>query len=152
MPDPIWVSTTPGVPNLADFASTGNAGTPIIINAATKALYYLAAGNTVTAVPTGTGGGGTPYVVTTRTAGYTETATTGEQLALCSLAGGFTAILPAASGNVAKLGFKKMLAAGQITISRAGTDLIDGASTAVLNNQYEAITLMSDGSANWEIV
>ena len=151
MADPVWVSISPGVPNLADFASTGNAGTPIVINAATKALYYLAAGNTVTAVPTGSGGG-TPYVVTTRTAGYTETAATGEQLALCSLAGGFTAILPAASGNVAKLGFKKMLAAGQITISRAGADLIDGAATAVLNNQYEAITLMSDGATNWEIV
>ena len=151
MPDPIWVSTTPDVPQVADFASTNTLGTPIIINAATKALYYLAAGNAVTAVPTSSGGS-TPYVVTTKTAGYTETATTGEQLALCSLAGGFTVVLPVASGNVAKLGFKKMLSAGQITISRAGADLIDGAATAVLNNQYEAITLMSDGATNWEIV
>ena len=56
MPDPIWVSTTPGVPNVADFASTGSLGTPVIINLATKVPYYLAPGNAVTAVATGTSG------------------------------------------------------------------------------------------------
>lgn len=94
-------------------------------------------------------GGG--YSVVTKTAGYTETKISGEQLALCNFAGGFTVVLPPAAANAAKLTYKKVAAAGQITISRAGADTIDGATSAVLNNQNEAITLLSDGVSNWDI-
>ena len=93
----------------------------------------------------------TAYTLATKTASYTETATTGEVIALCTLTAGFTATLPTAVGNTAKLVFKKMLSAGQITIAAAGGQTVDGAASAVLNNQYESITLVSDGS-NWAIV
>ena len=151
MPDPIWVSTTPGVPNVADFASTGALGTPIIINAATKALYYLAAGNTVTAVPTGSGGGGFTYTVVNKIAAYTETTTSGCIVIEANLAAGFTITLPTAVGNTAQFVIKKMLAAGQITVATTSAQTIDGGATAVLNNLGESITIISN-NANWDIM
>jgi hypothetical protein len=107
-------------------------------------------------VPYDTNGAPTPaagagYTVTTKMAGYTETANGGEIVVLCALAAGFTVILPSAVGNTAKLSFKKMLAAGSIVIAGAGSETIDGGLTATLTAQYEAITLVSDG-ANWAII
>lgn len=91
------------------------------------------------------------YAVVTRTAGYTETATSGELLIKADLAAGFTIVLPTAVGNKAKFHIKKMQAAGQIVIDGAGSETIDGALTATLNSQYESITLVSD-NANWNIL
>jgi hypothetical protein len=89
--------------------------------------------------------------VQTKTAGYTEAATSGLNVRLCDLAAGFTVVLPTAVGNKAFFTFKKMQAAGSIVIDGAGTETIDGGLTATLNNQYESVTLISDG-ANWSII
>jgi len=94
------------------------------------------------------GGSGT---VLNKIAGYTEVAMAGDILALCTLTAGFTVVLPTAVGNGARLSFKKMLAAGAIVIDGAGTETIDGGLTATLNNQFESISLISNG-ANWVIV
>jgi hypothetical protein len=63
---PSWVSTVTGTPLLRDFASTGGAGTPIIIDTAASIGYYLNALNVVTAL--GVGGGGTGTVTSTSVA------------------------------------------------------------------------------------
>jgi hypothetical protein len=91
-----------------------------------------------------------PYSVVTKTAGYTETITSGEILILADLAAGFTIVLPTAVGNTATITVKKVQAAGQITVDGAGAETIDGGLTAVLNNQNEAITLKSN-NAGWDI-
>lgn len=99
----------------------------------------------------------TPYVgndaltvqnIQTKTAGYTEAAVTGLQVRICTLAGGFTVVLPTAVGNHARFTFVKGLAAGVITIDGAGTETINGALTATLNAQYDKLTIVSD-NANW---
>lgn len=99
----------------------------------------------------GGGGGGGGYSISTKTAAYSETATSGEVIALLDLAAGFTVTLPTAVGNTAKLVFKKMLAAGSMVIDGSGSQTIDGGLTATLTAQYESITLVSTGS-NWVII
>lgn len=87
----------------------------------------------------------------TKTAGYTETVTSGELLIKADLAAGFTIVLPTAVGNRAKIHIKKMQAAGSIIVDGAGAETIDGGLTATLTIQYETISLVSD-NANWNIV
>lgn len=100
------------------------------------------------ASPPGAAGG---YTVVTKTASYTETATSGELLIKADLAAGFTITLPTAVGNTAKFHIKKIQAAGLITIDGSGTETIDGGLTAVLADQYASITLLSD-NVGWLIV
>ncbi len=45
----------------------------------------------------------------------------------------------------------KNIGANTCTINRAGADLIDGATSAVLRTQYEAVDLVADASTNWEV-
>ena len=103
------------------------------------------------------------FVPTTATGTITVTAptvastTTGSSklLYLCNATGGaFAANLPAASTcSGMTVGFKKTDASGlALTITPNGTDKIDGAATNVLTSQYAYIVLVSDGSANWEII
>ena len=146
-----WVILQPGTPQPADFATTGGDGGPVIINTATKALYYLDAGNAVTALATGGGGSAFTYSVVNRTAGYTETTTTGCIVIEANLAAGFTITLPTAVGNLAQFVIKKMLGAGQITVATTAAQTIDGGATAVLNNAGESITIISNG-AQWDIM
>lgn len=93
----------------------------------------------------------TTYTVVTKTAGYTETVTTGELLIKADLAGGFTIVLPTAVGNKAKIHIKKIQAAGSIIIDANASETIDGGLTATLTNQYELLTLISD-NVNWMII
>lgn len=90
-------------------------------------------------------------VVQTKIASYTEGNTTGDVMILANLAAGFTITLPAAT-NTVRFTFKKVLAAGQITIAAGGTDAIEGAVSAILTRQGEAITIKSDGVSNWNII
>lgn len=94
---------------------------------------------------------GSTISVVTKTAGYTETATSGELVILADLAAGFTIVLPTAVGNSAKITVKKMQAAGSIIVDGSGAQTIDGGLTATLTSQYEAITIVSD-NANWWII
>lgn len=89
------------------------------------------------------------YTYATAAASYTETATSGEKIVAIT-ATGQTVTLPTAVGNKAKLTYKLMVA-GTFTIDGAGAETIDGGLTAVLLNQYEAVTIISD-NAGWKVI
>lgn len=100
------------------------------------------------AVPSGGGGGG-GYTVASQGASYSEAATSGEKVVKVTATA--TVTLPTAVGNTAKLTFKKMFSGGTVTLDGAGTETIDGGLTAVLSDQYEAVTIVSD-NANWLVI
>lgn len=89
------------------------------------------------------------YTLSTVSASYTETTTSGQKVVLVS-ASGQTITLPTAVGNTAALTFKLMVA-GNLTLDGAGTETIDGGLTAVLLSQYEAVTIVSN-NANWMVI
>lgn len=92
------------------------------------------------------------YAISTKTALYTETATSGEIILLCNTSGGtFTITLATAVSNTSKVTIKKIAGSSVVTIDANGTQTIDGGLTATLNRIYESITLVSDGS-NWQII
>lgn len=90
--------------------------------------------------------------VSSKTSNYTATSADG----LIQASGAaFTITLPAATGNAGKtLEIIKTDAstANVITISRAGTDTINGATSIKLASQWDSVTLVSDGSSKWNIV
>jgi len=47
---------------------------------------------------------------------------------------------------------KNIGTANTVTVTRAGSDLIDGATTYPLTVQYEAITIVDAASAVWSII
>ncbi len=66
--------------------------------------------------------------------------------------GAFTATLPLAAlaGKGKEIVFKKIDAsANDFTVSRAGSDTIDGANTKVLGAQNDYLRLVSDGVSKW---
>jgi len=94
--------------------------------------------------------GGSSLSVTTKTANYT--ATTSDGLILCNT-NAFTVTLPAASNTGAILRIQKIGSdTNQITISRAGSDTIEGSTTTTLATQYEIVTLCADGTSTWYIL
>jgi len=67
----------------------------------------------------------------------------------------FTATLPLAAlaGKGSEKVFKKTDAsANDFTVSRAGADTIDGATTKVLGAQYDYLRLVSDGVSKWHVI
>lgn len=69
--------------------------------------------------------------------------------------GAETVTLPEIStiGNGFRLTIKKTdSSANAVTINRSGTDTIDGATSYVLNTQYQAVTLVSSTSSHWRII
>ena len=59
--------------------------------------------------------------------------------------------LPATTGTGREITFKKMdSTANAVTVTRAGADLIDGATTAVLTAQYAASKLIDAAAGVWE--
>ena len=68
-------------------------------------------------------------------------------------AGGISVTLPAAtlSGQVVRI-WKTDAAAGAVTVTRAGSDTIEGATTFSLSVQYDSVELLSDGSGTWYII
>lgn len=72
----------------------------------------------------------------------------------CSASGGaFAVTLPTASSQSGKLFIiKKTDSSGNaVTVTRAGSDTIDGATTYALTAQYQSVTIISDGT-NWNVV
>ena len=66
--------------------------------------------------------------------------------------GAFTATLPLASlaGKGKEIVFKKTDAsANDFTVSKAGSDTLDGANTRVLGAQYDYLRLVSNGVSTW---
>lgn len=68
-------------------------------------------------------------------------------------AGAFPINLPAASVLTGRILILKKgdASANAVTVTRAGADTIDGATTVVLANQYEFVGIQSDG-ADWHII
>lgn len=67
--------------------------------------------------------------------------------------GAFTVTLPAASLSGRIFIIKKADSSGNaITISRAGSDTIDGATSYSLSAQYQSVTLIADGGTGWMVV
>ncbi len=94
----------------------------------------------------------TGLAVTSKTSNYT--ATTSDNVILCSASGGaFSITLYAASGNTGRvLRIKKTDASvNAVTIDGNGSETIDGDTTLAIDVQYEAITIVCDGS-NWMII
>lgn len=79
----------------------------------------------------------------------TATITTAEQAALVTASGTlpYTITLEAASLFKGRTIIFKTLVAGTLTISRAGSDLIDGATTVTITTQYGVVRLYCDGTA-----
>lgn len=92
------------------------------------------------------------YAVNTVTAAYTVTLA--DEYLRCDATGGaFTVTLPAASSCPGQLFIIKRINSGvnAVTVSRAGTDTIEGATTVSLASQWAKYQLLSLGTA-WEIV
>lgn len=129
-----------GVVGITNLSATG---TP-------SSTTYLR-GDGTWATPAG-GGGSSSYTVTSQTANYTETATSGTKIIKCDTTGGaFTVTLPTAVGNAATLIIKKTAGSASLTVDGNASETIDGGATAVLNLADESITLVSD-NANWLII
>ena len=84
----------------------------------------------------------------------TYTATVNDCLILVSASGGWTLTLPSAANRGQIITVKKTdNNANVITIGRAGSDTIEGATTVTgLNAQYKSYTLQADGTATWYIL
>lgn len=90
--------------------------------------------------------------VSSKTASFT--AGVEDDVLICdATSGAIVATLPAASGVSGKIyTFKKIdSSANAITVTRAGSDTIDGATTYVLSLQYESIDIVCDGTV-WHII
>lgn len=93
----------------------------------------------------------------TQTTGFTATATISTKyLYPCDATiASYAATLPtaASAGNGGTVAFKKMDAtANTITVTRAGSDTIDGVNTKILTTQYEFLALASDGVSAWRVI
>lgn len=67
--------------------------------------------------------------------------------------GAFTVTLPVASENWRReIGVIKIdSSANAVTVSRSGSDKINGANTQSLGSQYSTLTAKSDGNINWDL-
>ena len=91
-------------------------------------------------------------VPTAKTAAYT--ATTGDDVIQADVtSAGFTVTLPAASvqrGHVIRI--KKIDSSGNtLTVARAGSDTIDGATSVTTTTQWVGWTFIADGGTQWLI-
>ena len=85
---------------------------------------------------------------------YTISTTSGsEEIYILTPSADINVNLPAAStaGSGYKYQIKNMASANSLTIDPNSTETIDGSSTYVISNQYESITIVTDGS-NWFII
>jgi hypothetical protein len=133
------ISTTlsNSVVGIANLSATG---TP-------SATSFLRGDNTWATI-TASGG----YTVSTQTANFSVTATSGTEIVLGNTSGGsFTITLPTAVGNTATIVIKKTAGTAGLVIDGAGTETIDGGLTASLIKINESVTLISN-NANWQII
>lgn len=115
----------------------------------------LTAGNNV--VFTDAGAGSTLTVNThkkTAVSSNTTVTNTSNMIYFVDASGGAVAItLPAASNTDKNFIIKKTdSSVNAVTVTRAGSDTIDGATTNVLSVQYQAVSIVADGTATWFIV
>lgn len=134
-------NTVGGIPVANQTASTAYAGPSFGAGAASPAFRQLVPNDLLSVSQAKT----TTYAILA-----TDDYVTGD-----ATGGIFTMTLPAANSvpKGKQLIVKKIDSTlTQITLSRAGSDTIDGATSTTLATQYEAHTLLSDGSSLWSVV
>lgn len=90
--------------------------------------------------------------VTTKTASYTATLLD-KVILVDATSGAVTITLPSAGVALSNITIKKTdNSANAVTVSRAGSDTIDGATSKSLADQYDSITIQSDGGTSWNII
>lgn len=85
-----------------------------------------------------------------KTANYAATSAD-EWIFVDTTAGSVTITLPAANACPHPIGVKKTVAANTLTVQRAGSDTIDGATTKAWTTQYESYIFVPDGASLWGI-
>lgn len=93
--------------------------------------------------------GGRNAVVATKTANYTLVSTDGTILVNSSTAKTMTLMSAATVAN--KEYVVKTIGTGGVTVAAAGTETIDGSASFILVNQYDSVTVQSDGT-NWWVI
>jgi hypothetical protein len=126
-------------------------------------MYYASSANTPARLAIGAGtnqrlgvSGGIPawqneYLnISVKTGDYT--ATTADDVLLGNT-NAITFTLPAATNTGKVLRFKKIGSdSNVITITRAGSDTIDGVVSTTLRSRYDEIALVADGTATWHVL
>ena len=134
--------------------STGGSPTFDSVATGSNTTAVMTCGAGCSVVPTSTGVIAAtairPTILTVNAGNAPYTGLVTDAILLCDTTAAVRVInLPAATGKI--LYHIKYLGANTCTINRAGTDTIDGGASAVLRNQYEAITLASDGTSSWSL-
>jgi hypothetical protein len=87
-----------------------------------------------------------------KTGAYTIVAATDDYISADAAGGAFSVTLPTAVGVTKPLTIKRMNSgANNVTVATTSSQTIDGATTYVLDQQYQSITVVST-NANWIIV
>lgn len=123
----------------------GDNGTALSAFATTAAATPSASGTVTSYIPV------VKSSVLSTSSNYTVTETDGyEYIDVTTGAGGITITLPAASVSAGRpLTIKKVdSGVGRLTVTRAGSDTIDGLTSVTGKTQYDAIEIFSDGT-NW---
>lgn len=90
----------------------------------------------------------TPSITSTQTGTYT--ANPGEVVACDPSGGGFTVTLPAANADERAVVILNITSStNTITISRAGSDNVNGGTTITITTAHGAYWLIPDGTSNW---
>lgn len=80
------------------------------------------------------------------------TAEDGYHYGVNTTSGNVVATIPAASSNAnAVIRFKIKTGTNSLILDASGSDTIDGLATVIITDNKQAISLMSDGSSDWEI-
>lgn len=89
--------------------------------------------------------------ITNKTANYTAVAGTDKVITCDASGGAFTITLPAASGNTGVTFMIKKTDSSVNTVSVSSSDTIDGLTSQSIATQYQAITVVSNGTVWWII-
>lgn len=112
-------------------------------------------GNNANAADAGAGASYTVQVLKASTiSGVTTlTATSNTSQYADATGGAFAVTLPAASSTDKVFMIKKIDSSGNaVTVTRAGSDTIEGATTVALSAQYSWIIVQSDGTSAWKVI
>ena len=141
-----------GAADLTDLNDVSYTAGPGIDN---YVLTFDNATSTWGAEPSAGGGGSAPTLTAASpSSNYTISTSTGiEEIYILTPSANISVFLPAAStcGSGYKYNIKNMSASNTLTIDPNLSETIDGSTTHVISNQYESLTLVTDGS-NWFII
>lgn len=132
--------------------SSGGGTTFDAIGGGTNTTAAMIVGSGGTLTPTGTGliaaTAVRPTVTTVNAGNSPYTLLTTDLFVLCDTTAAARIITLVAASNK-QLVKVKNLGANTCTVNRAGADTIDGSTSAILRNQYDAVEFVSDASASW---